>query len=356
MRGLLFIVILVSALLSLGSPVFACGSGYLVTLEDITYYDVIVAATVVDVDDVGMGEILKVDRYFKGTGGEFLVEMPYPPALQVATHVRRYDTGCLYDARPSKPRQIDDFRYLGLSANGNGTYSIRSVYSPKGGIVEFYSENEGNVTLLVDEFDALLLELSGQSETTKPRSNPYPLMRFLNITTESGERYRLNPDRSVTWRDPAIYPSAISNDGSHVMFRLDDGELGFQYLATSKQRLAPWLQVEESAESADGRQDSTALLAKYGWLHPVSGQFAQFSPNGNFVAVQEETRLAVHLFSSVEKEGAIVGYGHRMAMREIADFDVGWRSTEERQPLVWSADSKAIAYQDSQGIWLMEVY
>ena len=46
------------------------------------------------------------------------------------------------------------------------------------------------------------------------------------------------------------------------------------------------------------------------------------------------------------------GFAHRMAMQKIASFDVDWRSTEEAQPLVWSADSKAIAYQDSQGIWL----
>ena len=185
---------------------------------------------------------------------------------------------------PSKPRQIDDFRYLGLSANGNGTYSIRSVYSPKGGIVEFYSENEGNVTLLVDEFDALLLELSGQSEPTKPRSNPNPLMRFLNITTESGERYRLNPDRSVTRLDPAKYPFAISNDGTHVMFHLDDGELGFQYLVLSKKPIVPWHNPEGSGVPAAGRSSSGGEFTSEGWLHAVNGLFGTFSPDSNLVA------------------------------------------------------------------------
>ena len=46
------------------------------------------------------------------------------------------------------------------------------------------------------------------------------------------------------------------------------------------------------------------------------------------------------------------GFAHRMAMQRIASFDVDWRSTEEAQPLVWSANGKAIAYQDAQGFWL----
>ena len=94
------------------------------------------------------------------------------------------------------------------------------------------------------------------------------------------------------------------------------------------------------------------MLAYYGWLHLVPGLYARFSPNSNFIAVQEDTRLVVYLLHSVEKEGAIVGYGHRLAVREIAGFDISWQNAEEQQPLVWSADSRAIAYQDSHGIWL----
>ncbi len=356
MRKFLFLSLFCAVCLMPLPNISACVSGeyeFLQSIEEITRYDLIVSATVHDIDDAGIGEILRVDRYFKGSGGEFLASMPVPPALQVATHIRSYDTGCLYDGRAGNSRQIHDFGYLGVWANADGTYGVGVIYSPKDGLVEFYSEDTGFTELTVREFERLLLKYSGQTEATAPLSKPYPLMRFLNITTESGERYRLNPDRSVTWLDPSTRPLAISNDGSHVAFRLDDEMLGFQYLATSKKPLAPWLQDEETGATDEETPRNTAKgLARYGWMHTVPGLYAQFSPNSDFAAVQDKTRLAVYLLSSVIGEDVFVGYGHRMVVREVASFNVTWRDFLERQPLVWSANSVAIAFQDSQGIWL----
>lgn len=335
--------------------VLACaGGGFENTLskEEIAAFDYVVAATVHDVDDAGVGHILKVDRYLKGSGGEFLVRMPYGPGLQAATHVRRYDTGCHYDGRREPPLRINDFAYLGLWSNSNGTVSVGLKYRPKDGVVTFYQKGEGVRTLQVHELEQLLLQFSEQTEATEPQSNPYPLMRFLKITTESGERYRLNPDRSVSWIDPEKYPYATSNDGSHVVFRLDDGMLGFQYLATRKKQIAPWLREEQTEVLESARSNLARGFARYGWMHVVPGLYAQFSPNSDFAAVQDETRLVVYLLYSVIGGEISVGYGHRMAVREIASFDATWRSAEDQQPLAWNANSTAIAYQDSQGIWL----
>ena len=170
-------------------------------------------------------------------------------------------------------------------------------------------------------------------------------MRFLNIRTESGERYRLNPDRSVTWLDPAKYPIAISNDGSHVMFRLNENELGFQYLATTKKSFPPWLSKEGNSEPSD-------QFSYDGWLYPTPGISGGFSPNSNFVAVQEEERLAIYLFMSQQKEWYAVGYGHELRLEQIASRAHTWRAADIAQAPVWSADSKVLAYQDRAGIWL----
>ncbi|MCY4063185.1 MAG: hypothetical protein OXG53_12505 [Chloroflexi bacterium] len=321
--------------------------------------DLVVAATVQEYDDVGIGTILKVDQYFKGAGGEYLVLMRYPPALQYAGHIRKYDTGCLYAARSEDRWQKKYFGYAALSENGNGTYSVNRIFFPVDGTIEFYSENEGEtgaeVTLPVHDFEQLLLNLSGESEASVPKSSPYPLMRFLNITTESGERYRLNPDRSVTWLDEAKYPVAISNDGSHVMFRLDDGELGFQYLAQLKKPFDPTRHAMGSAAPVGGSALSDGYLDSYGWLHPVRGLYGEFSPNSNFVAVQEEKRLVVYLFYSADKDGAVVGFGHQLAIREIASHTAIWRTTDSEQPMLWSADSRAIAFEDARGIRIWRI-
>jgi len=361
MRNSAIVLILFWALLSTGTPAFACGGYYPTSIEYAATFDAFVKAEVVAVDDIGINAILKVDRYLRGSGGEYIVIMRHPPALQNAA-VRRYDFGCLYSGRSGPHWRKGDFGYFPLAPNANGTYrdlanlGTSAHYIPEDGYVDFFSNNEdeydGNATLPADEFESLVLQLSGQGPSKAPRSNPYPLMRFLNITTESGERYRLNPDRSVTWLDAARYPITISNDGSHVMFQLDDGELGFQYLAMLKKPFNPMRHALGSAAPAGGRALSDGRYSSDGWLHPKPGLFGTFSPDSNFVAVQEESRLVIYLFYSVGIPDAAVGNGYRMAMKEIASYGVDWLSVDERAPMVWSADSNVIAFQDNHGIWL----
>ena len=126
LRKIILTVFMV-AIVSPVAVVLACASGgyeFVDSIEDIAHYDLIVAATVHDVDDAGIGHILKVERYFKGSGGEFLVRMPYGPALQAATRVRLYDTGCHYDGRQDPRIQVNDFGYLGLGKTQTGQLAL----------------------------------------------------------------------------------------------------------------------------------------------------------------------------------------------------------------------------------------
>ena len=351
MRKFLILAIFCGAFLLPVSRAVACGGGgdyYQPTIQDFAEYDVIVAGKIIAEDDIELNEILQVDRYYKGEGGEYLAISFYPPALQAAGYIRWYDTSCLYAAR-WEISTVNMSGWHALYHNGDGTYSRRLTYRAKDGFVEFYSEDraeyDAKTRLPASEFEQLLFDLIGESETTEPLNSQYPLMRFLNIRTETGERYRLNPDRSLTWLDPAEDPIAISNDGSHVMFRLNDHELGFQYLATRKKPFPPWLNREGNTEENVGYSYDE-------WLYPTPGKFARFSPNSNLVAVQEEERLAIYLFYSLPKEGAAVGFGHNLNLLQVASHAHTWRATDTAQALVWSADSKALAYQDMEGIWL----
>lgn len=353
MSRLMMLLTVCGFVFSFAPRAFACS--YAREPVDIKYnmqYELIVAAEVVDVDDVGIGTVLKVHRYFKGAGGEYLAIMPYPPALQIAGRLRWYHTGCLYTGLFVENWHKSDFVYVGLESNGDGTYSRGPFYRPQRGYVDYYTEEEGETSAPVADFEQLLLELSEQDAPKEPESNPRPLTRFLNITTETGQRYRLNPDRSLTWLDPAVDPVGISNDGTHMMFQLDDGKLGFQYLAHVKKPVAPWIEPANSELNGYGRWPYEGQFTNNGWLHTVKGLFGTFSPDSNLVAIQEESRVAVHLFSSVGLPGPAAGFGHRMAMEEIASAEVNWRSNESQQPLVWSSNSKAFAFQNGQEIWM----
>lgn len=326
--------------------VYACGGGAPFFIQDLEGMDIIVHATVLDVDDRGYSAIIQVDNYFKGSGANYLAVVRHPVALEVVSGIRGYDTSCLYSGG-GQEWVNGSSGYFALSSNGDGTYTdsiglYRGMphFISSDGQIEYYSSDfTTNVgwqlnTVSVAEFEALLLEIGSRSEMHPPTFVAYPLMRFLYLTTESGLRYRLNPDRSLTELDPEVDPLAISNDGSHVVFQLDEGNLGFQYLSLTKKPLFE-----------DIRFDG-------GWLIPQDGYSALFSPDSNFVAVQEETQLVIYMFDNYERGG----YGQRMRMQAVGTAEILRTSRDNVLPVMWSEDSTTIAYQDQRGIWLWDIF
>lgn len=324
------------------SPASACGGGSPFLIDALYDVDIIVEATALDVDERGYSAILHVSRYFKGQAGEYLTVMRFPPTLETAAAVRDYSTGCLYSGN-GREWANGDSGYFGLRSNGDGTYSDTASgnvahFIPSDDRIEFYDFDPQtdsqwhSETLPIAEFENLLLEYGETESTLQPISNPYPLMRFLNITTESGQRYQLNPDRSITPLDPETSPIAISNDGSHVAFRIDDERIGFQYL---------WLERMPFFED---------ITNDGGWLIPQPGQSVQFSPDSNFVAVKNDAEITIYMFDNYENGG----YGQRMTMQTVAQTDIS--QPLEETPIVWSADSTTFAYQDGDGIWIWDIF
>ena len=376
MRKLLIVAFIAAAFLLPLPQVMACATGG----DNVTpinrmveYADLVVSGRIEFVDKLRGNYVLEVDRYFKGDGDKFLSIVNWRPAVYFADTVRDYDHGCLSFSPGRSRTRRDDVGYFALKANGDGTYGFYygSVWIPGDvahwrelesteGLVEFVrpwqSEIELESPAPVAAFEALLMQLAGKEKTTEPEGDDYPLPRFLNITTQSGKRYRLNPDRSVTWLDPARWPIAISNDGSHVMYRLERDELGFQYLALVKKELhwCPYCQPLGSSTVGGGRALSVTGYSHDGWLEPVKGWFAQFSPDSNFVAVQDRNELLVYMFNNWTMEE--YGYGRLMGMEVVAGQRVWWDPTFYQEPMAWSADSSTIAYQDSRGIWHWDLF
>lgn len=346
MRRLVLTCLLLLLSIVTTNPVHACGGGAPFAVQFLEDHDFIVHATVLEVDERGYNAILQVDRYFKGHGGEHLAVMRYPPALEVVAAVRGYDTLCLYSGG-GQEWIVGSEGYFALSNNGDGTYV--DVFSSYGGaphffvqdgMVEFYNYDVTTAgsfqlrSLPVDEFETLLLDYGGIDAPIEPTENAYPLMRFLTVTTESGGQYLLNPDRSVTHLDPENAPLAVSNDGSHVVFRHDDEQLAFQYLSLVR---LPFFEDRGTGSR---------------WSIPQPGRSASFSPNSNFVAVWEATQLTIYMFDNYE----VGGYGQHMRMQVVASADVEWALNESTPPTAWSSDSTTIAYQDERGIWLMDIF
>jgi hypothetical protein len=344
-RRLLIFSIATLMLLVQISSVSACGGGAPFFIQWLDERDTIVHATVLEVDDRGYNAILQIDEYFKENGGKYLAVVRWPAALETVSNVRGYDTSCLYDGGGEKWIAGSE-GYFALSSNHNGTFTDfadSGIGAPhffvQDGRVEFHSFDASTdveaqiLTLPANEFENLLLSYGKRASPVEPDINSvYPLMHFLNIITESGSHYQLNPDRSVIQLNEATVPIAVSEDGSHVAFKMDDNRVGFQYLA-----------LERKPEKAEVRFDG-------GWLIPQLGQSVMFSPDSNFAAVWDDRHLAIYMFDNYEHGG----YGQEMNMQAVATSDF---SNLGRQPIVvWSADSTSIAFEDQRGIWLWNIF
>ncbi len=389
MRKMLILVIFCATVFQTMPTAYACG-GYEVTGIErmIEFSDVVVSGRVEFVDDLGNNFIMKVDRYFKGSGGAYLPVVSTSPSIFYGDAVRNYSNGC-FNVRQTYEFREDDYGYFALMEGSAATfgYWFESVWIPG---EEFYERTdtvpfgygprpENSIAffphrqselgvespLSSAEFERLLLRISDQAHATAPQGQSYPLMRFLNIRTVSGERYRLNPDYSVTHLDPTESPIEISSDGSHVLFRLDIDELAVQYVARIKKAIHPCAYCEGIGRLSVGGGSalSTGDYSTDGWLEPFEGWYARFSPDSNFLAVQESDRLVIYMLDNWRDE--LYGYGQEMSMEIVAGHTVWWypryeelwdRYLADHEPLEWSEDSTTLAYQDERGIWHWDIF
>ena len=376
MRFVIYCLILSAAILIPAGRTQSCVYGGDISSMEryIELADLVVLASVDYVDDSGKNAIVKVERYFKGGAGPYLPLVFLRPAVYYAASTRDYDKGCL-NLGPGGIKLVKgEQRYFALYANGDGTFDYNGATmwmagdidrygydGPAEGMVDFHihwnSDLQVEAPLPVAAFESLLLRMTGREEPQLPEAGRYPLTRYLNITTESGKRYRLNPDFSVTWLDPGRWPIAISNDGSHVMFRLARDELGLQYLSLVKKEVhwCPGCEPLGSANAGGGAL-SVGSYRYDGWLEPVPGWHGQFSPDSNFLAVQENTRLVIYMFHNREWPGEGEQQGHLMGMDQVASQTASWDPSSGEEPMAWSADSTTIAYQDTRGIWRWDLF
>ncbi|MCY4063175.1 MAG: hypothetical protein OXG53_12455 [Chloroflexi bacterium] len=312
--------------------VYACtGRPHSTKMKDIDKFDLWVRATVIDRDDRGYNAILRAEEYYKGEGPLFLAVKRHLPALETITGVLGHRNGCLGDGGGHRYRRGAS-GYVGLKSNGDGTYTDWHVGSALfyvwDGVIPYFEAFEWKEIAEAD-FAAKLLKLGGRDAPTEPAFadvQRYPLMRYLSITTETGARYQVNPDRSVMPL-PEDAPIAVSPNGAYWAHRLDADTLGFG---------RPY------------QQQGTPYVS---YFTEIPGQEVQFTNDSHLAAVWDSSHLAIYMFSN----RAPGTYGPSWDMNQIAVLDLNVAG--ELQPRVmWSADSTTLAWQDDSGIWRWNLF
>lgn len=343
------LLILLQLIISQPKDALACSGYPAFDLNDLLMMDLLVRATVIDTDDRGYNAVLRIEDYYKGGGSRYVTVMRYTAGFSAGSSIRGYDTSCLYDGYGQYFRRGTQ-GYFGLRSNENGTFN--DVYY---GTAHFYEENGmisyepsyivGNNAIYNNPYDIsetdfinLLLEAGERSDPVSPTDGviePYPLMRFLNITTKNGTHYQVNPDRSVMAL-PQDAPLAISPDGAHVAFQIDDEHIGFQYIWTKSV-------IPEADEEVSEWQYTGTV---------VDGEAVRFSNDSNFAAVWNHTQLTIYMLTNY-LDG---GYGMWMELLEIAQIDLTINPYTTLPSILWSSDSTTIAWQDEDGLWHWDLF
>ena len=321
-----------------------CPERYPFDMADLSEMELLVRATVLEADERGYSAIIQVEDYYKGEGPKLLTVSRYNVGLETGHSVRGYDTGCLFDGYGRQWR-TGSTGYFGLSRNYFETYTdyhyaAAHYYVWEGRITDYDRETasfawawDEEEAMSEEEFIAELLEMGGREAPIAPTIEGvvrYPLMRYLSITTESGTRYQVNPDRSLTAVDSetALF---ISPDDSHVAVRVDDDTLGFYYVW-------PLGYTPEHYEQTV----------------KVPGHDLQFSNDSHMVAVWDESHLAIYLFRN-KGQGHFLQWGVGMQLDLIASATLQTYDLASAFAL-WSADSSTIAWQDASGVWRWNLY
>src|SRR5688572_2682054 len=140
--GLMLMMVMVTVAVP---QVAACGGGAPLYLEELDKTDVIVYGTVLETDDRGYNAILRVDKYFKGSGGMFITVLRRDAALEITADIRSYDTSCLYDGNSGLNWVTGSTGYFALTDNGDGTFTDLTEntrnpahFFPQHGTIEYH--------------------------------------------------------------------------------------------------------------------------------------------------------------------------------------------------------------------------
>ena len=349
-RNLLVLVCVLLASLGAGTPpppVLAC-SGIGATLNWIfERTEVVVKAHVVASDDPEANHVIQVEEYVAGgPGPEYLLVSQMVPGMYQGLLEGYYGGGdCITLYRPPP---VGEPIYLFLRREPGGYYSTTS------GVADYYHFPTADTTywfyeereleddgLAIDDFGwnqaeflEMIAEWTGDQPVAPMTDTHYPQTTPLRITTSTGSDFllpvdggnllRLSPDSSYLHIDHACTETECTSLSLNQLYRgtvLIDNTIEFQ------------LDDEGFGLNYPGRYGQSA-----------EGHAFLFSPTSDAVAVWVEDRLEIrHLLRG--------RFGRMQLINEGTLTGLGFEGK-----VVWSNDGRWLAFSDSTGLWLWDVY
>ena len=257
-------------------PALACSGGRTFPLEEaIEYSSVIVRGHIMEVDDSHSNAIMRVSKYLKGEGAEYILLALDNPTNILFRTTRNSGGGCNIHIRRMN---IGDEITILLNKQINGSYyfGVNQDYFTDDYLIDYSLANNNSTSL--DELGDVIEELTGEPSKQPIPDMPYPLLAPLLITTESGANYLLPIDSS----EPVLLNEV----------QITNRNLGIKRYLYSCWEINCRAWSPNGLDSALIKEDGVTQIF-YGTL--VSGEGALFPPMQDIVTVWDATPTNVNI-------------------------------------------------------------
>lgn len=371
-KRVLFLILLTTFFMSMtANPVYACSfGGDPPTIENEFANGVIaVIGEVVETDYHGQNLLVHVESYVTGgLDSEYILIVRNRPARVEAVLGEHVVEGC-DSVLPEINVGESGLWLLGRSPSGYYFIDNRAMDSSQPIImnnpentISFYidcADCDGGREIeeaTFDEFIALLGEISGEAPGI-PMSNSFmPARQQLVVRTSTGTDYLLPIDGS-----PNVLELDLEN--LNAWMSISFGGMLRNYVDGSSDRFAlvegeTCTNLDCITFSPDGTQFAftsrdNILRLPYGYELP--GDRASFSPDGDLIAVWNDNSLIVYDLNY--RQFLQEAYGNLDDSRQItALLEVTLDDVTRDADVIWSANSRLLAYSNSDGLWLWDTW
>ncbi|HRF93869.1 MAG TPA: hypothetical protein PLZ51_01680 [Aggregatilineales bacterium] len=320
-------------------PALACSGGSPTPLgELIDNAEIIVQGRIVELDDASVNAIFEVDTYFKGDGASHLVLSLYNPARVIQNFYRAIDD-CNYPPT-NLYIGVESLHFMTRRDNGSYVWSQRTLFDNDYYVVNddvtYWVDDETPVEAPYDEFLTVIQDHVGIAPISPDATLPYPMLAPMLITTQSGLNYIFPIDKQA--------PMIISDD----------------LLSLTQQFKPACWERNCTAWSSNGLH--SAILDEAGMLiinpnltnYRIAFEYPadafSFSPSNNAIAIFSTTGRGVAMNIYLLHE-----YGLTLYQELFVTIDIDADAIMPNLAL-WSPDGRMIAYSDTQGAWLWDVF
>lgn len=339
----LFILSILSVFIfGVASPqdVLACSGGYPSSInERLAYSDVVIRGRVIETDDSGDNAIIQVKEYIKGKGDEIILVSIVSKSFILSRRLRPNSGGCFYGLLSVYPYDKDIVIFLNKSFYGSyglskGNHTNIEFYIADE-LMYIYEDRFGvRVTRSVDydEFVDIVEAITSENASQPTANHHLPLRAPLFITTEFGTKYILPIDDSQPISLKSLVESQQVYEESIPWFGRKPTQCWqMGCLAISESGLDR-LEITENGfyrTSADGFAFSPSL----------DGVIAFWRTNQNYPVT-----IRIHRY-----EHPYMGYPMQRGV--VLNTDTFYSHSG-----AWSPRGRYLAYADTDGIYLWDVF